>query len=130
MLLNHALKSDYAAVVDLVNEAYRGTGSGTSLGVSRSASWNIETGIIEGQRLNESLLIEELAAKPKAHLLLYRDEPDGPLLGRSGWSRNRRVCGISVCLPSGQTCKTDNWGGRCWLRRKALRKNAGLAGFG
>ena len=44
MLLNHAVEADYAAIIDLVNLAFRGAGP--------SASWNIETGIIEGQRLN------------------------------------------------------------------------------
>lgn len=34
-------------------------------------------GVIEGQRLNESLLREDLAAKPDGHLLTYRDDPDG-----------------------------------------------------
>jgi GNAT superfamily N-acetyltransferase len=73
ILLQPARQADYAAVVDLVNLAFRGSGA--------SASWNVEAGIIEGQRLNESLLREELAAKPDAHLLTYRDLPDGPLLG-------------------------------------------------
>jgi ribosomal protein S18 acetylase RimI-like enzyme len=73
MLLNPAVEADYAAIIDLVNLAFRGSGP--------SASWNIETGIIEGQRLNESLLREDLAAKPEAHLLTYRDDPGGPLLG-------------------------------------------------
>jgi GNAT superfamily N-acetyltransferase len=73
MLFNHAVEADYAAIVDLVNLAFRGTGS--------SASWNIETGIIEGQRLNEPLLREDLAAKPDAHLLTYRDDLDEALLG-------------------------------------------------
>jgi GNAT superfamily N-acetyltransferase len=77
MLLKHVTEADYAAVVDLANLAYRGTGPDAS----RGASWNIETGIIEGQRLTESLLREELASKPEAHLLLYRDDADGPLLG-------------------------------------------------
>jgi GNAT superfamily N-acetyltransferase len=72
MLLKHAAEADYAAIIDLVNLAFRGTGP--------SASWNIETGIIEGQRLNESLLREDLAAKPEAHLLTYRDF-DETLLG-------------------------------------------------
>ena len=72
MVLTPAVEADYAEIINLVNLAYRGTGP--------SASWNIEN-FIEGQRLNESLLCEELAAKPKAHLLTYRDEPDGPLLG-------------------------------------------------
>jgi GNAT superfamily N-acetyltransferase len=73
MLLHPAVEADYAGIVDLANLAYRGSGS--------TASWNIETGIIEGQRLNESLLREDLAAKPEAQLLVYRDDPDGPLLG-------------------------------------------------
>lgn len=72
MLLHPAVEADYPAIIDLVNVAYRGTGP--------SASWNIEN-FIEGQRLNESLLREDLAAKPEAHLLTYRDAPDGPLLG-------------------------------------------------
>ena len=73
MLLHAAVEADYAGIVNLANLAYRGSGS--------TASWNIETGIIEGQRLNESLLREDLAAKPEAQLLVYRDDPDGPLLG-------------------------------------------------
>jgi ribosomal protein S18 acetylase RimI-like enzyme len=73
MLLHSAVEADYAAIVDLANLAFRGSGS--------IASWNIETGIIEGQRLNESLLREDLAAKPEAQLLTYRDDPDGALLG-------------------------------------------------
>jgi ribosomal protein S18 acetylase RimI-like enzyme len=72
MVLSPAVEADYPAIIDLANLAYRGTGP--------SASWNIED-FIEGQRLNESLLREDLAAKPNAHLLTYRDDPDGPLLG-------------------------------------------------
>jgi len=72
MLLSPAIEADYPAIIDLANLAYRGTGP--------SASWNIEN-FIEGQRLNESLLREDLAAKPHAHLLTYRDDPDGPLPG-------------------------------------------------
>lgn len=73
MILARVTVSDYPAVVALANLAYRGGGS--------TASWNAEAGIIEGSRLTESLLREDLAAKPHAHLLLYRDEPDGALLG-------------------------------------------------
>jgi len=73
MLLHPAVEADYVAIVALANLAYRGSGS--------TASWNIETGIIEGQRLNESLLREDLAAKSGAQLLTYRDDADGPLLG-------------------------------------------------
>ena len=73
MLLNPAVEAEYPAIIDLINLAFRGTGP--------SASWNTEIVFIEGQRLNESLLKEDLAAKPEAHLLTYRDHPDGPLLG-------------------------------------------------
>src|ERR1700730_9717101 len=73
MLLNPAIEADYAEIIDLVNLAFRGSGP--------SASWNIEAGIIEGQRLNESLLREDLAAKPAACLLTHRDEAKGTLLG-------------------------------------------------
>jgi ribosomal protein S18 acetylase RimI-like enzyme len=73
MLLTPAVEADYAAVIDLANLAFRGTGP--------SASWNTEAVFIEGQRLNESLLRADLAAKPHAHLLTYRDDPSGPLLG-------------------------------------------------
>ena len=73
MLLNPAVEADYSAIIDLINHAFRGTGP--------DASWNTEVVFIEGQRINESLLREELTHKPQSHLLTYRDEPDGPLLG-------------------------------------------------
>lgn len=73
MLLNAASEAEYPEIIDLVNLAFRGTGP--------DASWNTEVVFIEGQRLNESLLREELTHKPNAHLLTYRDEPNGPLLG-------------------------------------------------
>lgn len=66
MLLHPAVEADYPAIVDLVNLAYRGTGP--------SASWNVESGILEGQRLSESLLREDLAAKPTAHLLICLEQ--------------------------------------------------------
>jgi ribosomal protein S18 acetylase RimI-like enzyme len=73
MLLTPALETDYAEVVDLVNLAYRSKGA--------SASWNVETGILEGQRMNESLLREELVKKPAGQLLTYREGPDRELMG-------------------------------------------------
>ncbi|MGH9597384.1 MAG: GNAT family N-acetyltransferase [Edaphobacter sp.] len=73
MLLSPAVEADYAAIIDLANLAFRGTGS--------SSSWNTEAGFIEGQRLNESLLREDLATKPEAHLLTYRDDFGETLLG-------------------------------------------------
>jgi GNAT superfamily N-acetyltransferase len=73
MLLNRAVEDDYAEIVDLANMAYRCAGVG--------ASWNSEADFIEGQRLNESLLREDLATKPAAQLLTYREDPDAALLG-------------------------------------------------
>jgi ribosomal protein S18 acetylase RimI-like enzyme len=73
MVLKRAVEEEYGAIVDLANLAYRGTGP--------EASWNVESGILEGQRLSESRLREDLAAKPEAQLLTFRDEADGPLLG-------------------------------------------------
>jgi ribosomal protein S18 acetylase RimI-like enzyme len=73
MLLHAAFEADYPAIVDLANLAFRGSGA--------NASWNTEAVFIEGQRLNESLLREDLAAKPEAQMLTYRDDSDGPLLG-------------------------------------------------
>jgi predicted N-acetyltransferase YhbS len=71
MILQPASEADYESIVALANLAYRGSGA--------SASWNVEVGIIEGQRLSESLLRQDLAAKPDAHLLAYRE--DETLLG-------------------------------------------------
>jgi GNAT superfamily N-acetyltransferase len=73
MLLQRATEADYPEVIDLANVAYRGIGP--------AQSWNLETGILEGQRLNDSLLREDLAAKPDARLLIWRDDPSDPLLG-------------------------------------------------
>lgn len=66
MVLEHATEADYPAIIALVNLAYRGQG--------REASWNVETGILEGTRIDDSLLREDIASKPNAHLLVTRDE--------------------------------------------------------
>ena len=76
MLLEHASERDYPAIIALVNAAYRGHGA--------VESWNIESGIIEGTRLTDSLLREDLAAKPQAHFLITRDPNSGALLELSG----------------------------------------------
>jgi ribosomal protein S18 acetylase RimI-like enzyme len=77
MLLTPATEADYPAIIELANWAYRGRGgsSGTD------ASWNVETGVLEGTRLDDSLLREEIAAKPDGVLLTLRDEAGGALLG-------------------------------------------------
>jgi len=74
MVLRKAVPSDYAEVIDLANLAYRGREGAVP-------SWNVEKGIVGGQRLDDSVLKEELAAKPDGALLVYRDEENGPLLG-------------------------------------------------
>jgi ribosomal protein S18 acetylase RimI-like enzyme len=84
MILRPVVEADFAEVVALANLAYRGTGVG--------ASWNVEEGIIEGQRLSDSSLREELAAKPNGVLLVWRDTEDGPLLG-TAWL-NPEVDGV------------------------------------
>jgi GNAT superfamily N-acetyltransferase len=73
MFLIPAVEADYPEIIDLVNLAFRGSGP--------SASWNVESGFIEGQRLNESLLREDFAAKRGGYLLTHRDEANGPLIG-------------------------------------------------
>ncbi|WP_348264579.1 GNAT family N-acetyltransferase [Telmatobacter sp. DSM 110680] len=73
MFLEHAKEDDYPAIIELVNAAYRGTGA--------VESWNIETGIIEGTRLTDSLLRQDLATKPDAHFLVHRDLAGGAIVG-------------------------------------------------
>jgi GNAT superfamily N-acetyltransferase len=73
MFLYRSVEADYSQIIDLVNLSFRGVGS--------SASWNSEGDFIEGERLTESLLREDLAAKPYALLLTYREDPKGELLG-------------------------------------------------
>jgi ribosomal protein S18 acetylase RimI-like enzyme len=74
MILRKAVEADYEEVIDLANVAYRGREGAVP-------SWNIEKGIVGGQRLDDSLLREELTEKPNGALLVYRENVDGPLLG-------------------------------------------------
>ncbi|RAK61664.1 GNAT family N-acetyltransferase [Phenylobacterium hankyongense] len=71
MRLQPATEADHPEVVALTHLAFRGTGP--------RASWNVES-IIAGDRINLALLREDLAAKPGAHLLTWRDD-DGELQG-------------------------------------------------
>lgn len=64
-MLEPARETDLAAVVDLVNLAYRGQGE--------EASWNAEVGVMEGARTTLAFLAEDLAAKPHAHLMVHRE---------------------------------------------------------
>jgi ribosomal protein S18 acetylase RimI-like enzyme len=73
MLLEHASEPDFPEIINLVNAAYRGHGA--------VESWNIESGIIEGTRLTDSLLREDLAVKPQAHFLITRNPDSGAIIG-------------------------------------------------
>ncbi|HEY2858312.1 MAG TPA: GNAT family N-acetyltransferase [Terracidiphilus sp.] len=73
MVLEHAAEADYPAIIHLVNLAYRGQGS--------EASWNVETGILEGTRIDDSLLREDIAAKPSARLLITRAADTREIIG-------------------------------------------------
>ena len=94
IVLHRALEADYTEIIDLVNLAFRGSGP--------SASWNIEVGIIEGQRLNESLLREDLATKPAALLLTHRDRVNKKLVGTvwlEPWKDGIWVLGLLTVRP-------------------------------
>ena len=82
MLLERVVEADYAAVVALANLAYRGTGKQEG----EAASWNIEAGLVEGPRLTEATLREDLVERPE--LLVWRELPKGPLMG-TVWMQRR-----------------------------------------
>jgi GNAT superfamily N-acetyltransferase len=73
MILKRATEADHEAIVELANLAYRAKGPG--------ASWNSEGDFLTGDRLTDARLKDDLAEKPEAWLLTYRDVEDGPLLG-------------------------------------------------
>jgi predicted N-acetyltransferase YhbS len=68
--LTPATEADFADVVALTNWAYRGTGA--------IASWTVES-YLEGERTSVEALRADLAEKPAAQVLVWRD--DGELLG-------------------------------------------------
>ncbi len=67
-----ATDTDVPAVVSLINLAFRGRG--------HEVGWSIKEEYIEGTRITEDLLREDMAAKPHASLLLWR-RADRSLLG-------------------------------------------------
>jgi len=73
MPLYLAQAADIPAVAALVNSAYRGETS--------RQGWTTEADYIGGQRTDEASLLKDLADKPDARLLLFRDEPGAELLG-------------------------------------------------
>ena len=62
--LQPATEADFPEIIALTNHAFRYQGEG--------ASWNVE-GVIEGDRIDESLLREDLAGAPDGHLLIWRE---------------------------------------------------------
>jgi ribosomal protein S18 acetylase RimI-like enzyme len=73
MPLFSAAPAELPAVAALVNSAYRGD-------VSRQG-WTTEADYIDGQRTDAEALAADLAANPRAKLLVLRDTPDADLLG-------------------------------------------------
>jgi ribosomal protein S18 acetylase RimI-like enzyme len=71
--LTPAADADLEAVAALVNSAYRGDAS--------RQGWTTEADYLDGQRTDPQTLRRDLAAKPDAVLLTFRDAPEGPLLG-------------------------------------------------
>jgi ribosomal protein S18 acetylase RimI-like enzyme len=71
-MLTIATDADVPAVVSLISRAFRGRGE--------DAGWSIKEEYIEGTRITEDLLRDEMAAKPRATVLLWR-QADNELLG-------------------------------------------------
>ena len=69
--LRPASEAEASEIADLTNWAYRGTGE--------QASWTVES-YLEGQRTDAETIRADMAGKPEAHLLTWRDEA-GELLG-------------------------------------------------
>jgi ribosomal protein S18 acetylase RimI-like enzyme len=69
--LQPATEADFPDIAALTNWAYRGTGP--------QSSWTVES-YLEGERTTEAALREDLAGKPDAKLLTWRDDA-GELLG-------------------------------------------------
>jgi ribosomal protein S18 acetylase RimI-like enzyme len=63
--LQRATAADLPEIAALTNWAYRGTGP--------QSSWTVES-YLEGERTTAAALTEDLAAKPQAQLLAWRDK--------------------------------------------------------
>lgn len=74
MWMGVAEEKDFPEIIELANWSYRGR-EGAPM------SWNLEAGILEGQRMDESLLRDDLASKSGGALLLFRETPGDVLLG-------------------------------------------------
>ena len=67
-----ATDADVPHIVGLMNRAYRGAGK---------SGWTTEAGYITGNRTTNSLLRAEMAEKPDASFLMWREEPGAPMIG-------------------------------------------------
>ncbi|MGL9724223.1 GNAT family N-acetyltransferase [Sodalis sp. (in: enterobacteria)] len=69
--LRPAAEADVSAVVSLLNRAYRGHGA--------EAGWTTEAGLIDGERISEATLRQEIQDKPHATLLVWqpKDQIEG-----------------------------------------------------
>jgi GNAT superfamily N-acetyltransferase len=70
MLLRRAVDAELPEVVSLVNTAFRG-----------SDGWAVEGRVVEGPRITLAGLREDIAAKPEALQMVWRNEADERLLG-------------------------------------------------
>jgi GNAT superfamily N-acetyltransferase len=73
MPLALAAPAEHPEIAALVNSAYRATGP--------QRGWTTEADYIDGERTDAATLARDLAAQPAARLLVWRDEPAGPILG-------------------------------------------------
>jgi ribosomal protein S18 acetylase RimI-like enzyme len=94
MVLTRATDADFAAIVELANLAYRGAGASQG----ESGSWCSESGMIAGSRLTVAQLEKELAAKPHASLLVYREDRKAAEPGKIGTCDPSRDDQISPLL--------------------------------
>lgn len=72
-MLIPAAHADLREAVALINTSYRGKSS--------RQGWTHEADYIDGERTTLATLEADLSANPNARFLLWRDAPDGPLLG-------------------------------------------------
>ena len=80
--------ADLAAVADLVNAAYRGTGG--------AAGWTHEIGVVDGQRTTSAALAADLAASDDVTILGLRAAGDLLACVRLERSPDRQVCHVGM----------------------------------
>ena len=73
MALHPVADAELPALAAFVNAAYRGE--------SARQGWAHEADYLQGQRTNLEMLQADLAERPEARLLAWRDDGDGTLLG-------------------------------------------------